>query len=274
MIEKLGYNHRRMGLLYGNENRRWLQTHTGWRERESTNTVQLMSLILPQQLLQEIWMQHGDEHHWNWGPQRSPCFQRGMPSVPEWPKECNPRRLVTQQHIRIPVNTATSHSVPARTGVGRAKRQRHERKLDHRFLSRQRRLTRKETTLGKKQSLCSPSVPGLVLETKTCCNSSDCRHMSNPSKSLLLAWKLQHAKLTATLIDILNSFWRLDTGCRLLRKRHWRSKIMIVDPGHTASFQAEDYIEMGLPLAYLDSMPSTGRLYLVALLEIDHDMPG
>lgn len=67
MVEKLGYNHRRMGLLYGNENRRWLQTHTGWRERESTNIVQLMSLILPQQLLQEIWMQHGDEHHWNWG---------------------------------------------------------------------------------------------------------------------------------------------------------------------------------------------------------------
>lgn len=188
-----------------------------------------------------------------------------MPSVPEWPKECNPRRLVTQQHIRIPVNTATYHSVPARTGVGRAKRQRHQRKLDHRFLSKQRRLKRTENTLGEKQFICSPSVSGLASKTKTWCNSLDCRHMSNPSESLLPASKLQDTKLTATLIDILNSFGGLIQRVVCLKNATGEAKLsswtLVIQPPSKQRTTSR----LGLPLAYLVSLPFTGSLYLVAL---------
>ncbi|KAK1543367.1 hypothetical protein CPAR01_04000 [Colletotrichum paranaense] len=191
-----------------------------------------------------------------------------MPSVPEWPKECNPRRLVTQQHIRIPVKTGTSHSVPARTGVGRAKRQQHQRKLDHRFLSRHRRLTRRETILEEKQSICSPSVPGLVSETKTYCNSLDCRHMFDPSEIILLASKLQNTKLTVTLIDILHGLGGLiqDAVCSSasktpLAKQNYHRGPPVIRPPPRQKITSR----FGLRLAYLDFIPSTGTLYLVAL---------
>ncbi|KAK1984843.1 hypothetical protein LZ30DRAFT_412181 [Colletotrichum cereale] len=61
------------------------------------------------------------------GAQRSPCFRRGIRPVPEWPKECNPRRLVTRRHARIPVTAASSHPVPDRTGVDRGRERERER---------------------------------------------------------------------------------------------------------------------------------------------------
>lgn len=133
MATELGYNHPRMGFLYGKESRRWLQVRIRWRGPVSTNTAQF-HVSDPATATTAREMEAARRRAaLELRGQRSPCFRRGMLPASGWPKECNPRRLVTQQHVRIPVIATVSHSVPDRAGVDGTERQRRQRKPDSSF---------------------------------------------------------------------------------------------------------------------------------------------
>lgn len=91
----------------------------------------------------------------------------------------------------------------------------------------------------------------------------------NPSEIILLASKLQDTKLTVTLIDILHSFGGLiqDAVCSSasktpLAKQDYHRGLPVIQPPSKQKTTSR----LGLRLAYLNFIPSTGRLYLVTLV--------